>query len=180
MMRNGRVYRLRRLVRLIKDGGFLSLLIGGKVVHRFLVLMPTPTVHCAKNQKTKYKLGGMGLVAAIFAKLIHPTPQAGDGNGKGKGSEGDHSLTSFAKLIHPTPTVCGNYNRKGASKESGDGLATFVKTLHPSPRASGRDNAGDSNSRRSAKSRGVYFGRTLNPEYVEILQGFPLGWTEIS
>jgi len=108
----------------------------------------------------------------------------------------------FRRLL-PTPTVSGNNNRKGASKNSGDGLATAVLAMvptpresdgthggeqlsgdllarmHPSPRADSRDNAGGSNSRRTAKANGTYFGRTINPEYVEWLQGFPIGWTDL-
>ena len=55
-------------------------------------------------------------------------------------------------LSWPTPTVCGNYNRKGASPTSGDGLDTAVKACGSQGR--------------------------LNPEWVECLMGFPIGWTD--
>ena len=51
-----------------------------------------------------------------------------------------------------TPNLCGNYNRKGASKTSGDGLATQVR---------------------------VQSGGQLNPTWVELLMGFPKGWTDL-
>ncbi len=52
--------------------------------------------------------------------------------------------------LWPTPSVCGNYNRRGASATSGDGLATAVKSTGQ-----------------------------LNPDWTEILMGFPIGWTDI-
>ncbi len=52
----------------------------------------------------------------------------------------------------PTPTVCGNDNRVGASPTSGDGLSTTVRLF------------GDDGSR-------------LNPDWVEALMSYPIGWT---
>lgn len=66
-------------------------------------------------------------------------------------------LTINAQVAHvertqwPTPSVCGNSNRKGASSKSGDGLSTAVK----------RKKVGQ-----------------LNPDWVECLQGLPIGWTD--
>lgn len=66
-------------------------------------------------------------------------------------------LTINAQVAHvertqwPTPSVCGNSNRKGASAKSGDGLSTAVK----------RKKVGQ-----------------LNPDWVECLQGLPIGWTD--
>lgn len=91
--------------------------------------------------------------------------------------------------LWPTPTVCGNYNRKGASKTSGDGLATAVKEWRT-------PNASDSNkwSRQSLaerKSKGQQIrlntqvspdgseAGLLNPEWVEWLMGWPIGWTDL-
>jgi hypothetical protein len=50
----------------------------------------------------------------------------------------------------------------------------------PTPRVSGRDNCGGSNARKAAKRRGVYAGRSLNPEYQEWLMGWPIGWTGLA
>lgn len=66
-------------------------------------------------------------------------------------------LTPNSQVAHverelwPTVSVNGNYNRTGASAHSGDGLATAVK----------RQSVGQ-----------------LNPDWVEILQGVPIGWTD--
>jgi len=52
----------------------------------------------------------------------------------------------------PTATVCGNYNRIGASKTSGDGLFTAFKKR---------------------------FGRFPFPQEVEVMMGYPQGWTDL-
>jgi hypothetical protein len=117
-------------------------------------------------------------------------------------------ISARGSSLWPTPTINGNYNRVGASPTSGDGLATVARRfwpspcatdwkgssqigqrrgqlseavirLWPTPRADGRDNCGGSNSRRSAKANGTYIGRKLNPQFVEWLMGFPLGWTDL-
>jgi len=75
-----------------------------------------------------------------------------------KGKKVQVDLAQAVRLVSaglwPTPTVCGNYNRKGASKTSGDGLATDVNQSVGSP-------------------------GPLNPEWVEWLMGWPLGWTDL-
>ena len=61
-----------------------------------------------------------------------------------------------------TPTVKGNYNKKGLSRHSGDGLATAVRLFE-------------------LRARGL--GATtrlppLNPDWVDWLMGWPIGWTD--
>jgi len=56
--------------------------------------------------------------------------------------------------LWPTPTVAGNYNKKGLSKNSGNGLYTAVQKTE--------DNRAP-----------------LNPEWVEWLMGWPIGWTDL-
>jgi hypothetical protein len=170
-MQNGRVCRLPQWVRLIRVGDCFLLLIGSQVLWEFSVMSATPQP-CSRKRSS-------GANRTELMKTMIPTPTAADAKGHSKYSRGNPTLTSAMKMLHPTPTVAGNHNRKGCSKTNGDGLATFIKTLHPTPRADGQDNAGGTNSRRTAKARGVYFGRTLNPEYVEWLLGFPIGWTDL-
>lgn len=77
----------------------------------------------------------------------------------------------------PTPTVKGNDNRAGLSPTSGDGLATAVRLW---PTACATDYKGSSvpGQRRDQLSEAEVAG-TLNPEWVEMLMGFPPGWTSI-
>ena len=66
---------------------------------------------------------------------------------------GRHGVSLHHAVYHwPTPTVNGNYNRKGLSKTSGDGLATAVKSCEDGQ---------------------------LNPNWVEWLIGWPIGWTDL-
>ena len=78
----------------------------------------------------------------------------------------------------PTPTVNGNHNRAGASAKSGNGLATSVASASPTPQA--RDHKGKSGpNHQFAETLSDKVTGKLNPEWVETLQGFPEGWTEV-
>lgn len=98
------------------------------------------------------------------------------------------TLGAMAKYdLWPTVTVHGNYNRKGASKSSGDGLATAVWRT---PNASdGRKWSNQSLQDRLSKGQQIRLttqvspdggrGGLLNPEWVEWLMGWPIGWTAL-
>lgn len=83
-------------------------------------------------------------------------------------------------LLLATPCAADSKGHNCYSRgKRNQSLSGMVKTMYPSPRADGRDNAGGSNSRRIAKARGTYFGRTINPGFVEWMMGFPRCWTEL-
>lgn len=81
-----------------------------------------------------------------------------------------------------TPTACGNYNKVGASKSLGNGLATSVKNW-PTPKA-GKPEGYSSGGFRPTLAQQVTgepkpkHGQ-LNPDWVEMLMGFPCGWTNV-
>lgn len=78
----------------------------------------------------------------------------------------------------PTVTVNGNYNRKGASPTSGGGLATWVRK-YPTPTA--RDwKSGSKGKKGNSRPLSEEVGGALNPQWVEWLQGWPIGHTESS
>jgi DNA (cytosine-5)-methyltransferase 1 len=86
----------------------------------------------------------------------------------------------------PTPTVNGNNNRKGLSEKSGDGLGTFVRmwsTPQASDYRSPNINPGAQGKSKqlpqSSHALPAQAGGSLNPDWVEWLQGFPPGWTEL-
>ena len=102
----------------------------------------------------------------------------------------DRSATGIslatAVAMMPTPTVHGNYNRKGMSKNSGDGLATFVAKF-PTPCAQDAKNSTLPVSLRDRDSIPGYLltngeqpGGQLNPDWVEWLMGWPVGWSQLS
>lgn len=85
----------------------------------------------------------------------------------------------------PTPSVHGNYNRRGLSANSGDGLATAVKMW---PTAQARDWKGSSGRSlkgkeidlpTAIKTASIKTSDQLNPAWVEILMGFPIGFTDV-
>lgn len=121
-----------------------------------------------------------------YQKLL-PTPTATDGSKGGrisplKGREGGNLIEALSARLFPTPTASpwrsGEASEETHEKNSRP-LNEVVAKLYPTPRADGRDNAGGANSRRSAKANGTYFGRTLNPGFVEWMMGFPPRWTEL-
>jgi hypothetical protein len=182
LMLNGRVYRLPLWVRLTKDGDFWLLLIGDHVKWKFRRL-------CATLRPCTGKRSSGANRTELYA-FMNPTPTASDATSGpeargGKFGRGGN-LAGALKVMHSTPLASdakGSLgNRRGDGKPKSN-LAREVRILalatHPSPRADSRDNAGGANSRRTAKANGTYFGQTLNPEYVEWLQGFPIGWTDL-
>ena len=139
------------------------------------------------------------------ASGLWPTPVANDDNktpaahmamkARMKGGP-RHKITSLQVMVKgieqgfwPTPTRNGNHNRKGLSPTSGDGLATAVK-MWPTPSScNGTGGAtglagGQGNRLKLYKMLGETEGKkmgcqSLNPAWVEWLQGYPPGWTEI-
>ena len=93
--------------------------------------------------------------------------------------------------LWPTPTVCGNHNRKGASATSGDGLATVVKQrTWPTATATASKGWSPNHNRAMTDDRLDYSVEResfqpgqqtppmrLNPEWVEWLMGWPIGYT---
>ena len=114
----------------------------------------------------------------------YPTPKATDGSKGGpnqRGSKGDETLPSMVARLYPTPNGTdwkGAMTRTpGRERTAGkDDLSTRSARLYPTPTADSSDNCGGTNSRRSAKKRGNFIGRALNPRFVEWLMGFPIGW----
>ena len=86
--------------------------------------------------------------------------------------------------LWPTPTVNGNHNRKGVSKTSQDGLSTAVKKERlPTPTSSMVTAQDFEQAKYNSKTRPEYSkiqnGGALNPDWVEWLMGWPIGWTDL-
>ena len=106
----------------------------------------------------------------------------------------DRACRSKRDRYWPTPTVCGNNNRKGASKTSGDGLANVVaKRTYPTPTATAHKGWSPNHKRANTDDRLDYTVEReafqpgqqtqpmrLNPDWVELLMGWPKGWTRLS
>jgi hypothetical protein len=86
------------------------------------------------------------------------------------------------------PTVHGNHNRPGSSKNAGWGLSSAVKqwptpvasmAKGSSPAALTRKSGADRSNDRLDHAVMASDGGQLNPEWVEWLMGWPIGWTEL-
>jgi len=85
--------------------------------------------------------------------------------------------------LWPTPTVHGNHNRPGASKTAGLGLSTAAK-MWPTPTAGSPKSGGTmqewGGSRNWVrKEQPELASGQLNPDWVEWLMGWPIGWTDL-
>jgi len=110
-----------------------------------------------------------------------PTPQAYSFQKSHR--PGQTKLDVKLRLLLPTPSVCGNHNRKGASKTSGDGLVTALQKLLPTPTAHlAKETGAPSEALRNHPTLdhilGLATGQVLSPQFVEWMQGFPIGWTD--
>lgn len=133
----------------------------GSLLRMCLESYPLPPMTSARIWKASTTKSGYGILK-LSLSVLHT---------------GGHECS-----LWPTPTVNGNYNRKGLSKTSGDGLATVVRrlTLLPTPTANDAKNNGSPSQRaRNSAALIVVAAGSLNPEWVELLMGFPRGWTDI-
>lgn len=127
----------------------------------------------------------------VQVKLHHavqtwPTPMMADGEKHSPAvrmAGGNHTLTSAA-VTQPwaTPTVNGNGNFVGSSQKAGDGLQTQASAwATPASRDFRHPNA-KSYAERGGGSKGEQLPNqvhgALNPAWVEILMGWPIGWTD--
>jgi hypothetical protein len=178
-----------RFAESVKAGRLLTL--NDQVAH-LSHLLPTPKASDA-NKTTRTDAGlrkqaeGYGLNLPEYTQMF-PTPRASDAD-KGTRTEAGAQkelnrghgvdLPTYIQMF-PTPTDKGNYNRAGASQGSGDGLETFVK-LYPTPTCNDAKNNNPPSQRtengRHSDQLNVVAGGSLNPEWVEWLMGFPVGWT---
>ena len=107
----------------------------------------------------------------------------------------DRACNSKRETFWPTtPTVCGNHNRKGASATSGDGLATVVaQRTWPTATATAHKGWSPNHNRADTDDRLDYTVEReafqpgqktppmrLSPDWVELLMGWPKGWTRLS
>jgi hypothetical protein len=116
-------------------------------------LWRTPDAHCDRGASSKERMQmkiEKGLPISLNDQVAHP------------------------KLMWPTPT---GTERSGINPKTGKGagLSKAVK-MWPTPREFMYK---DSTTDRNKGNLGEVVGGQLNPTWVEWLQGFPIGWTDI-
>lgn len=124
----------------------------------YVKMWPTPTVNGNYNQKGMSKNSGDGLATAV---KMWPTPTSRDhkdGTAESCQNVPVNSLLGRAVHLYPTPTASCHQN-PGIHGQGGQNLVTEVFQ-----RETGE----------------IPTSGSLNPAWVELLMGFPPGWTETS
>ena len=142
-------------------------------------LWPTPSVHVNYNRAGVSDKSGNGLSTAVN---LWPTPTSTERSGINPHTGRGGGLSNAVSLW-PTPhRNCSN--GAGAHGDGGLNLQTAV-SLWPTPTASSatiqdmeqaKFSGNDSNRPKYSDVKSV---GSLNPAWVEILMGFPLGWTDL-
>ncbi len=143
----------------------------------------TPLARDANGPKRGKNAQGSAPLSAQV-RMEWPTPTASETGGRNTLFAQGGTPLSMAARHWPTPTVCGNHNRKGASPTSQNGLATVVRSGSARPTPTGSmlptDDVERSRSQgRKAPAKRAHESGSLNPEWVEALMGFPIGWTDL-
>lgn len=130
-----------------------------------VMLWPTPTVHGNHNQPGSSKNAGWGLSSAVKQ---WPTPTATLATKGGrvtprKSREGGTLIEAVSARSWPTPCASAS-----ASASKGSSPASLI-------RKSGKSRVNDRIDHAVMASD----GGQLNPEWVEWLMGWPIGWTEL-
>jgi DNA (cytosine-5)-methyltransferase 1 len=120
-------------------------------------LWPTPTICGNYNKKGLSKTSGDGLETAV---KLWPTPTAGDIGGVGHSKKAG-GMNLRTKVFYPTPDAnCGSRGSQPKFKAGPSGLLptyTINQAVRDIERAPGN----------------------LNPDWVEWLMGWPIGWSDL-
>jgi hypothetical protein len=114
------------------------------------------------------------------------TLRRGEPNGPLRSTSGSLAKQAANPEYWPTPQAQDTHRtpeaymamRERIGRQSVSSLAVAVQ-MWPTPvaRRGGSGLDGGSNSRKAAASRGLPISGELNPEWVEWLMGYPIGWT---
>lgn len=130
---------------------------------------PTPTVHGNYNQAGKGKSGN-GLATSV---KLFPTPRA---------NEPGRTTTGFSRglkeLIEGYDQLPNKLGCAVADSFIPTPTATAYKGWHPNHNRAGTDDRIDYTIEREASQQGLS-GYRLNPDWVELLMGWPKGWTDL-
>ena len=113
-------------------------------------------------------------VALSKAVRMFPTPRT-EGFDAGAHRGKPDSLHSFVKML-PTPRPCSGLRSSGANRTELY-RAMGANGLLPTPHANCHTGAGTHGD--GGPNLQTVIGGSLNPEFVEWLQGFPIGWTDV-
>lgn len=155
MTRNGTAYRLPQLVPRTSATG--------------CSLLPTPTANDAKNSTLPPSQRGRDSIPGYLLRSQFPTPKASDGERGGRGELLALVRGKKTRQMWPTPQAAdGSGGRResvlGGTRPSGTKRSVSLATAV--------------NFTAQNEAMEAIAGQ-LNPQWVEWLMGFPIGWTDL-
>lgn len=159
MTQSGTLYQLQPLVRCTGESG------SG--------LWPTPRSSELMNQEMSLNLAKRerGNLEEAVAKSMWPTPTASMMPCKGTVRLCRQRWLDGYATLEEASAIAGRDVRKSQGK---------VKSMLPTPTVQDAKNNGSaSQSQRNTTPLNAVAGGALNPQWVEWLMGFPLGWTDL-
>lgn len=170
----------------------------GWLLRTFLGSLPLPPMTSARIWSVSVTRSGFGILKLYLSGRrtgghgcslwrTWATPKAGDaiiGATARTSWRPLEKTTHLAAQVHlyPTPRAADGIAgalRKPENIRDTSRLEDFVAIL-PTPTANdARCNGTESQQNRNSEALNVVAGGSLNPEWVEVLMGFPRGWTEI-
>lgn len=168
-------------------------------LHAVVQMWPTPTANQYESQdmdrllerrervKAEKKNGnGFGLTLSqkvmLQERKMWPTPQAGDAKACMTGTQNQFMLPHAVKMW-PTPLASqwkgtGTVGSKSHLHRLKRGYLDAMVAMYPTPRAQSARGSGPSRVGNKADLQTIV-GGSLNPDWVEWLMGFPIGWTRV-
>ena len=170
----------------------------GLWLRTYLESLPLPPMTSARIWSVSATASGFGILKLYLSgrrtggreSFLWRTPDAGSGRGAqsperfAESQKAERPLVLNAQVPHLYPTPRAADGITGALRKPEDirdtsRLEDFVAIL-PTPTANdARCNGTESQQNRNSEALNVVAGGSLNPEWVEVLMGFPRGWTEI-
>lgn len=147
----------------------------------------TWTVQVTPAKHLIFRLAQSTLTTYAIESGLLPTPTAqpyGNNQGGGSGRVGPvrHSLSSLAKM-HPTPTnsmrTIGDLEQARYAGNDPSRPKYSEANMYPTPTKTDAIKGGKVSPRPGAMGLSETLGGQLNPQWVEWLQGYPIGWTDL-
>ncbi len=142
-------------------------------------LLPTPnTADWSMSSQETHR--GKGTRKKLTWHVAHmwPTPHANASTGPGEHGEGGENLQTAVDRMLPTPTssMMTEADMEQAKHAGNGGKRPSYQEARMLPTPDGL--SGNQGQQGGEFRKAVAPGGQLNPEWVEWLQGFPIGWTD--
>lgn len=151
----------------------------------------TPGTFQARMEKYQNGTKVANLTMQVKNQKFWPTPMKSDGSISGTTAQQSRETPQLAAAVKiwPTPDTCGGGSGPSQANRNQPRLQDAVK-LFPTPSASDNRDRGNIGSpatlRRKEKGKQIMLSQSvstesgaLNPDWVEWLMGWPIGWTDL-